>query len=343
MTWEILKAAVSSGHQVTLFTSRYVLNIPDHETIDGVEVYRAGGRFGVYFWAVYYYFKLFRGKFDVVIDQVNTVPFFTPLYVAGKKVAFFPQLARELWFYETRFPISILGYLLEPVFLFFYSNTQTITISLSSRKDLNKYGIRKVVVVPVVGEIKPLAELHEPMAELNVGFVGRLVTGKRALDALEAFAIIKRKVEGAKLFLVGRGTKQYLQLVEDRIHTLELTSCVTILPNASDEDRNLVVGNLYVLLVTSVKEGWGLVVTEANSFGVPAVVYDVDGLRDSVKNGVTGLVCQENTPDELAKKVLNLYQDRELYSCLRHNAWNDSKNFTLNKTVGQFISAVVTA
>ena len=45
----------------------------------------------------------------------------------------------------------------------------------------------------------------------------------------------------------------------------------------------------HVLLMTSVREGWGLVVTEANACGTPAVVYNVPGLRDSVRNEETGL------------------------------------------------------
>jgi glycosyltransferase involved in cell wall biosynthesis len=342
MTWEILKAMVSAGHKVCLFTSRYTQDSNDHEKVDGVEVYRAGGRFGVYFWAVLYYLRFFRGRFDVIVDQVNTVPFFTPLYVTEKKIAFVPQLARELWFYETRFPISIVGYLLEPIFLFLYSKTLTITISRSSEIDLNRNGVRNVKVVPVVSNITPLSVLPALSDDiLSVGFVGRMVRGKRALDVLDAFSIIRKEIKVAKLFLLGRGTKQYLKLVEEKINDLGLNGSVKVLSNVSDGERDSVVSRLRVLLVTSVKEGWGLVVTEANSFGVPAVVYNVDGLRDSVKNGVTGIVCQNNTPADLARNVIKIYKDAVLYECLRRNAWEDSKKFTLEKTVGEFISTVV--
>lgn len=340
MTWEILKEMVRRGNQVTLFTSRYLLETPAYECLDGIEVYRAGGRFGVYFWAVVYYFRLFRGKFDVIIDQVNTVPFFTPLYVSEKKFAFFPQLARELWFYETRFPINFIGFLLEPLFLLFYRRVKTVTISRSSERDLKKFGVKETVIVPVVGDIKPLPELGEPPSGFNVGFVGRMVPGKRTLDAVEAFAVVRKQIPEARLFLIGRGTESYRNKIRARVSFLGIEDGVKILCNATESEKNEAVGRFHVLLVTSVKEGWGLVVTEANALGVPAVVYNVDGLRDSVQDKKTGLVCPENTPAELARLVVSLYRDRDLYKRLRQNAWLDSKNYTMDKTLSSFISLV---
>lgn len=340
MTWEILKEMVCRGHKVTLFTSRYLLETPAHETVDGVEVYRAGGRFGVYFWAIVYYFKIFRGQYDVVIDQVNTVPFFTPLFVAEKKVAFFPQLARELWFYETRFPINLMGFLLEPFFLFFYRAVTAITISRSSLNDLKRFGIQRTVVVPVVGEIGPLKNLGEPPPGFNVGFVGRMVPGKRTLDAVEAFALLVKQIPEARLFLIGRGSESYRNKIRERVKDLGISGCVKILCNVTEEEKLRTVSKLHVLLVTSVKEGWGLVVTEAGSLGVPAVVYNVDGLRDSVQDQKTGLVCPRNTPAELAKLAVSLFHDGALYRRLRQNAWEDSKNYTPDKTLVKFIAAV---
>lgn len=340
MTWEILKGLVKAGHQVTLFTSRYGIETPEREIVEGVQIYRAGGRFGVYFWAVLYYFRFFRGKFDLVIDQANTLPFFTPLFVRERKIAFFPQLARELWFYETRFPISLIGYLLEPVILLFYRNTQIVTISTSSKKDLQRFGLKKIRLVPVVSDIQFTDQIPDPSPGFNIGFVGRLVPGKRALHAVEAFPLIREEIANAKLFIIGRGTQQYQNLIQKRVRELFLETSVTLVRNATDEERNKILNRLHVLLVTSVKEGWGLVVTEANSRGIPAIVYNVDGLRDSVLDGQTGLICRINEPKELAALVLRLYRDRDLYQKMRLGAWEFSKSFTRARAVDEFLSAI---
>ena len=88
--------------------------------------------------------------------------------------------------------------------------------------------------------------------------------------------------------------------------------------------------------MTSVREGWGLVVIEANAMGTPAVVYDVHGLRDSVVDGDTGLVCFENTPSGLAEKIRVLVTYRALRDRLAHGALERSRCFTWEQNAAEF-------
>src|SRR5207253_5343417 len=84
----------------------------------------------------------------------------------------------------------------------------------------------------------------------------------------------------------------------------------------------------HVLLMTSVREGWGLVVTEANACGTPAIVYDVPGLRDAVKNESTGLVVSPR-PKSLCEAMIRLTREPELYWRLVREAriWGSSFSF----------------
>ncbi|HZI30897.1 MAG TPA: glycosyltransferase, partial [Candidatus Binatia bacterium] len=79
------------------------------------------------------------------------------------------------------------------------------------------------------------------------------------------------------------------------------------------------------LVHTSLREGWGLNVIEANAMGTPAVVYPVGGLVDSTLNNETGLVTQAETPESVADVIQSLIQTPEKYDSLRLNAWNRSK------------------
>ena len=56
---------------------------------------------------------------------------------------------------------------------------------------------------------------------------------------------------------------------------------VTLFGRTSDDQKLELMRRASVLVSTSVKEGWGLIVTEANSMGSPAIVYDADGLRSA--------------------------------------------------------------
>lgn len=75
-------------------------------------------------------------------------------------------------------------------------------------------------------------------------------------------------------------------------------------------EKELYLARAHCLLVPSVREGWGLVVIEANSVGTPAVAYDVPGVRDSIRQGKTGLLASESNPSSLAEHSLRLVSNR---------------------------------
>jgi O-antigen/teichoic acid export membrane protein len=140
---------VKRGHEVTIFCAS-VDDRPARERTDGVEIIRRGGRLGVYREARRYWRREGDGQFDLVVDCVNTRPFLCPRFVGDVPiVAVVHQVAREIWRYETCWPISVLGrYLLEPAWLRAYRDVPVVTVSESSRESLAKYGLRRVTVVP---------------------------------------------------------------------------------------------------------------------------------------------------------------------------------------------------
>ena len=86
-TREVAERWVKAGHEVTLFTSEF----PDcrhDEVLDGVRIVRSGGKYSVYSRAKKYYRMYFsKEDFDLIIDEVNTRPFFAPKFaINGEKV-----------------------------------------------------------------------------------------------------------------------------------------------------------------------------------------------------------------------------------------------------------------
>ena len=97
VTHEHAKVWVKAGHKVTLFTS-FFPGAREREIIDGVEIIRRGkGLIGVHLEAWKWYRNL-EDKPDIVFDHFHGIPFFTPLYVREKKVAFIHEVAKEVWF-----------------------------------------------------------------------------------------------------------------------------------------------------------------------------------------------------------------------------------------------------
>jgi hypothetical protein len=151
VTHEVLSRLAAEGHRVVAFTAAHP-GAPEEDEVDGVQLVRRGGQTTVHLHA-WRWLRRRLGEFDRVVDQINTIPFFTPLYVPRDKRRFWiQQLAREYWWRETRGALRALapiGYLAEPVYLRAYRRTAGMTISESSRRDLEALGIHDVAILPL--------------------------------------------------------------------------------------------------------------------------------------------------------------------------------------------------
>ncbi|MDY6866126.1 MAG: glycosyltransferase family 4 protein [Halobacteriota archaeon] len=329
-THENAKRFVEKGNEVTLFTSRFE-GCKSNEIIDGVEVFRDGGKYTVYLKARKYYKERFMGKYDVVIDQINTVPFFTPWYVKEPIVVLIHQLAREFWFYETKFPISLLGYLLEPVHLRVYKNRPTITVSNSTKEDLMDLGFSDTYIISEGVNFKPLEKISGKEEDPTLIFVGRLKRAKMPDHAIKAFRIVKKKLPNAKLWIVGDG---YFRGKLEKLNTGDDTKFFGYIP---EYEKLELMRRAHCILVPGIREGWGLIVTEANAMGTPAIAYNVNGLRDSVRNGETGLLVESGNIDAFAGAIVKILKDDMLREELTNNALKWSKGFTWERSAEEFL------
>ena len=93
-----------------------------------------------------------------MIDEINTIPFFAKFYAVQKNILFVHQLAREVWWYEMFFPLNLIGYLLEPLYVRLLSDRTVITVSDSTKADLMRHGFNpdKIHIVSEGIEIEPL-------------------------------------------------------------------------------------------------------------------------------------------------------------------------------------------
>ena len=184
-TEEIARALVDKGHSVTLHAAAVDAK-PARETVHGVEIVRRGGRLGVYRAAKRFWAREGKGAFDVVVDEINTRPFLTPSWLHDTPiVALIHQLAREIWSFETPFPLSTLGrYVLEPWWLRAYRDVPALTVSESSAESLRRHhGWRHVSVLPEGWTPHPVPTVAKEDRP-TVVFLGRLVAdeapGRRA-------------------------------------------------------------------------------------------------------------------------------------------------------------------
>ena len=340
VTHEHVKAWVRSGHTVTWFTSTFK-DSKKEEEIDGVNIKRRGNSITVYLLAPFFY--LFsKEKFDLVIDQIHGLPFFTPLYVRKPKIALIHEVASEIWDYMFPFPINKIGKFIEPFYFNLYKRVMFWTDSGSTADDLVKQGINKknctVINCPIRN--KSVNVIPKKETKLTFIFVSRVVKMKGIEEVIRAFFYILRKNKNSQLWIVGDGEKKYVEELKENMRSFSISPKVKFFGKVSEKKKIELLRKAHILLHASVKEGWGLVVIEAASQATPAVVYNVAGLKDSVKNGKTGIVLKENSSKEMAKEALGLLNDNRKYKLFQKNCIDWVNSLTWEKATEQSLKLI---
>jgi glycosyltransferase involved in cell wall biosynthesis len=249
-------------------------------------------------------------------------------------------LAREVWFYEAPFPVNIMGYLLEPLYLRAYKNEHCIANSESTKNDLRNLGIHPDIPVFNPGiTVLPLEALPQKETLPTLIYVGRLKRSKRVHHVVEAFAKIKQEIPQCQLWIIGGGDESYEYQLKKFIKKNSIQN-VVFFGFIDGAKKMELMRKAHIILVTSVREGWGIVVIEAAAMGTPAVVYNVHGLRDSVQNGQTGVVIQQNKPENLSAEVIDLLKSSDRWNKLAVNALERSKNFNWDDIANRFLEFI---
>jgi glycosyltransferase involved in cell wall biosynthesis len=333
-THEVTRRWVERGHHVTLLTSGFSRARPA-ETIDGVRVRRIGRLRNGSFHALVQWELARQSDFDFVIEGVNGIPFLTPLWRRRlpPKIALVYQLGREVWDYELPSGLATIVRWMEPRLMRPYRDVPVVTISDSGAAELRRIGLANLFVIEPGCDPPPELGVTEKEPAPTVLFVGRLAANKRPDHAIECYRHIKASVPRARLWLVGRGP------LEERLAS-SIPEGVDILGHLSRSDLYRRMATAHCLLVPSVREGWGLVVIEANSVGTPAVGYDVPGIRDSIQHERTGLLSAAGDPRELARQALSLLTDPDRYAVIRRAAQSRAASFSWDRTAELLLGLV---
>lgn len=346
VTLEHAKAWVKSGIDVTWLAGNFI-GAKQNEVIDGVQIYRYGSPITIYFCAPFLYWVKWGGKFDVVFDEIHGIPFLSPLWAwKSKKLAYIHEVAQEIWDEMLPFPINILGKLYEKIYFIFYRNTPFLTGSNSTKQDLIRYGINEkhITVIPHGLFLTPVTAVPQKEKNLTLLYVSRLVKMKGIEDAIKIFAGVKKKIPDAKLWIVGGGEEEYVKKLHSLVAMLNLGNSVQFFGYVDEAKKIVLYQKAHFLIHTSVREGFGLVVIEANSQGTPALTYDTPGLRDVVKNGINGFTFSQGSYQEFVDKCTSIWNNSDYKKLVKTTVksskeynWSTITNLSLNIIIKNMI------
>ncbi|SHF59277.1 Glycosyltransferase involved in cell wall bisynthesis [Jatrophihabitans endophyticus] len=297
------------GHDVTVVCAAHAA-APADELRDGVRFRRRGGRLTVYLHGLAY--LLGRGRrTDVVVDVANGVPFFTPLVRRRGLRTLVHHVHREQW--QIIFPglRGSIGWWIESrVAPVVYRRVPYMTVSEASRADLGRLGVapERIRIVHNGIDVPHPSALRARSATPRVCVLGRLVPHKQVEHALETVASLRHAIPDLRLDVVGDGW--WSAPLRDAAERAGVDDLVTFHGHVSDRERDALLDSAWLLLVPSVKEGWGIVIMEAAARGVPALAYaHAGGVTEAIVDGETGVLVADRPA--LTAETARLLTDTE--------------------------------
>lgn len=311
---EIFRRLVEWGHSVTLLCSAWP-GCERRATLDGIDVHRVGGRYTLSLAAPVYFRRRLRTEgFDVVVEDLNKVPFFAPLWGVGAPVALIVHhLFGATAFQEASFPVAAATWLLERPVPRVFRSVPTVAVSDSTVEDLVRRGLprSRIEIIHNGVDLEVLSPLppEERFPEATLLFLGRLKRYKRVDLLLEAVAALVRRRISCRLLVAGRGDDQ--PRLEALRKSLNISEHVDFLGFISDAEKRDLLQKGWIHLFTSANEGWGISNLEAAACGTPTIASDVPGLRDSVVDGQTGFLVPHGDVETLSRRIEDLLGDDE--------------------------------
>lgn len=312
---EVFGRLADGGHRVVLVASGWG-DAPPRLRADGMEIHRVGGRHTYGAVAPHYCRRTFdEDAFDVVVEDLNKVPLFAPLWAPWRLHLLVHHLFGTAAFEEAGLPVATATWLLERPIPWLYRGVPTVAVSESTRADLVERGLRRreIEVIPNgvdVESLRPAADGEGRYDEPTILYLGRLQRYKRVDLPLRAVARLREDGLPVRFLIAGKGRhRSALEAERDR---LGLDDAARFLGYVSEEEKAELLRRSWVHVLTSPKEGWGIANLEAAAAGTPTVASDSPGLRDSVRHGETGFLVPHGDVDALAGKIRTLVEAPEL-------------------------------
>jgi glycosyltransferase involved in cell wall biosynthesis len=340
---EVFSRIARAGHEVTLYCSSYP-GAAQEETVDGIHVIREGGRYLFNFRPLRAYMQRFRrAGFDVIVDDLNKLPFFLPAYVSEPVCCVTHHLFDISIFRETNPILASYVYLLERIAVSLYCRKRVpfIVGSPSTKTELLQRGCRgdivHVINYAVDHKTHRKTDVPKSAAPL-IGYFGRLKRYKSVHHLLEALPKVAAQVPDLRVLIVGEGDDrprlEALAREKGLSHMVEFTGFVP------EERKMELLQRMWCKIMTSSKEGWGLTVLEANACGTTVIASNVPGLKDAVRDGETGLLYSYGNTEELARHIALVLKDGALRERLSGEAVAWSHSFTWDRAAAETLAVL---
>ena len=325
--YEIFTRLARRGHRILLLASR-AKGQKRCESRHGFEIYRIGKRHNFNFYVPYALRALLRHyPVDIVIDDLNKIPFYSPLATKKKVVPMIMHLFRHAIYRETDPLSASYVFLTERIIPFCYPRSEFIAISRSTAEDLEAIGVGNKIHIVHSGVLPVRYKKRFRRQKDLIAYVGRVKKYKSIDHFIEAVRII-RKDRKVRAMIVGDGDARQDLMDYAAKRNIEITFTGFI----SEQEKHRIYQEARVIVQPSMKEGWGLTTIEAQSLGTPVVCADAPGLREAVVNGSTGYLYPYGDINSLADRIRVLLEDDVIWKRFSRAATRWAATFSWDRS-----------
>jgi glycosyltransferase involved in cell wall biosynthesis len=302
----------AAGHEVVWLVSGW-RGAPADARVEGMTVLRTGSRYTFGAACIRFYRRhLAAEAFDVVVEALNKVPVYSPLWVAPPVVLLIHHLFGTTAFREANVALAAATWLQERPIGHVYRGIPAQAISRSTADDVVDRGLEPAdirVIHPGVDLdfFQPAASPTRSPAPTFL-YLGRLQRYKRVDLALRAFAGLVEEFPASRLVVAGSGDQA--ESLRSLAARLRISDRVDFPGRVSEEEKRELFRSAWANVYVSPKEGWGITNLEAGACGTPTIASDSPGLRESVLHGSTGVLVPHGDVRALEEAMRALASDR---------------------------------
>jgi glycosyltransferase involved in cell wall biosynthesis len=331
---EVFGRIVERGHEVDLLCSGF--EGADAETVlDGIRVFRVGTRYTFPMHARGCYEDgLRRNGYDVVIEDLNKVPLYTPRWPVERLVVLVHHLFGATAFREVPIPVAAAVWLSERPLASLYGGHPFQAVSESTADDLVERGIPRPMIRVIYNGVD--AVTYTPDAARRApnplfAYLGRLKRYKRVDIVIRAFAQLNSP--GATLEIAGQG--DHRPALESLVSSLHIGDRVTFRGYISEDEKLDLLRRAWATVLASPKEGWGISNLESAACGTPVIAGNSPGIRESVIDGETGFLVPPTDVAAFAAAMRGLVAQPDLVRTLGEGGRRFAEQFTWDRSADE--------
>ncbi|MBD3421771.1 MAG: glycosyltransferase [Chitinivibrionales bacterium] len=323
---EIFRRIAAAGkYEVDVLAHGFADASPE-EVVDGTRIVRKGGKLLFNFETVFWVMR-HQHRYDLIIEDINKVPFFTPLLVKKPRLHMIMHFFGSAIFNEIHPVMASYIFAMESLVNIVYAKERFLAISESTRKDIQDKCPHNSAVHVVEPGID--VDFFRPTMQKDINpllvYFGRLKKYKNVQFIIKCLKRLQEEFPAVKLVVAGTG--DYAGKLQTLTTTLQLQDVVSFPGFVSEEEKRNLLSRAWLMVNPSVKEGWGITNIEANLCGTLSVSSNVHGLRDSVRDGETGVLFKLNNESDYVNRVARLLRDAVLRRKMEAKAMAFGKQF----------------